>query len=329
MMQPMPTNEHRFKHFELQELATGVYAAIAGDSGWAGANAGIVDLGSRTLIFDTFLTPRAIHELQTAAELVTGRPATLVINSHYHSDHTWGNQVFGPGIDLIATAGTRQLMQTAVQGEIDWYRSVAPDEIERIESLLRQEMPLQRRQRLESGLRYYQAALSTLPELRLRLPNVTFESRLTLFGSKRSAELVTFGGGHTRSDGLLHVPDVGVLFVGDLVTTGCHPYLPDGDPGEWMHILDMMRTLHPQTIMPGHGLPTAAETIDAMQQYITMINETALHEVFEVAEDTEEADAILTKLTPAATYASWAFSTFFAANVRFVYQRLETMAVEQ
>ena len=46
-------------HFELKQLAEGVYAAIAVAGGGARSNAGIIDLGDHTLIFDTFLTPTA------------------------------------------------------------------------------------------------------------------------------------------------------------------------------------------------------------------------------------------------------------------------------
>ena len=46
-------------HFSLERLADGVFAAIATGSGAAVANAGIIDLGGRTLVFDTFMTSQA------------------------------------------------------------------------------------------------------------------------------------------------------------------------------------------------------------------------------------------------------------------------------
>ena len=41
-------------HFSLKEIAEGIYAAFAAEGGGAMGNAGIVDLGDRTVIFDTF-----------------------------------------------------------------------------------------------------------------------------------------------------------------------------------------------------------------------------------------------------------------------------------
>src|SRR5690348_17354447 len=84
------------KHFRLEPLLDGVYAAIGIEGTGSGSNAGIIDLGDRTLVFDTFLTPQAADDLRTAAERLSGRPVAFVINSHWHSDHIHGNQAFSP-----------------------------------------------------------------------------------------------------------------------------------------------------------------------------------------------------------------------------------------
>jgi glyoxylase-like metal-dependent hydrolase (beta-lactamase superfamily II) len=82
------------KHFRLEQLLDGVYAAIGIPGSGSGSNAGIIDLGDRTLVFDTFLTPQAGDDLRAAAEHLTGRPVAAVINSHWHADHIHGNQAF-------------------------------------------------------------------------------------------------------------------------------------------------------------------------------------------------------------------------------------------
>ena len=97
------------KHFRLQQLADGVYAAVHIDGGAAIGNAGIVDLGDRTLVYDTFLTPQAAEDLRIAAEALTGRPIDAVLNSHWHNDHIWGNQVFDADTDIISTEETRRI----------------------------------------------------------------------------------------------------------------------------------------------------------------------------------------------------------------------------
>jgi len=64
-------------HFSLHELSEGVYAALHAPGGWAQSNAGIVDLGDRTLVYDAFLSPLATRDLLAAAQALTGRPASF------------------------------------------------------------------------------------------------------------------------------------------------------------------------------------------------------------------------------------------------------------
>ena len=79
------------ENFTVQQLAPGVWAAIHNDQyGKAICNAGIVDLGDKTLVFDPFMTPQAAKELRLLAEELTNRPVTMVVNSHYHNDHIRG-----------------------------------------------------------------------------------------------------------------------------------------------------------------------------------------------------------------------------------------------
>jgi glyoxylase-like metal-dependent hydrolase (beta-lactamase superfamily II) len=75
------------EHFELKQVAEGVYAAIGIAGGAAYSNAGIIDLGGQTLIFDAFHTPQAAEDLLAAAKDLTGRSATYVVNGHNHADH--------------------------------------------------------------------------------------------------------------------------------------------------------------------------------------------------------------------------------------------------
>jgi cyclase len=97
-------------YFRLQQLAAGVYFALETPTHGAGANAGIIDLGDRLLLFDTFAAVEAAAELRAAAEALAGRPVTTVINSHAHVAHTQGNSLFAANVDIVSTHQTRQLL---------------------------------------------------------------------------------------------------------------------------------------------------------------------------------------------------------------------------
>ncbi|MFT9820836.1 MBL fold metallo-hydrolase [Lysinibacillus sp. NPDC056185] len=74
------------KHFQLDRIGKGIYAAIAKDGGGAVGNAGFVDLGDKIIIFDTFNTQQASEDLKFVAEKITNRPVTWIINSHWHGE---------------------------------------------------------------------------------------------------------------------------------------------------------------------------------------------------------------------------------------------------
>src|SRR5437764_10913428 len=89
--------------FTLVQVADGVYAAIAKPGGLASGNAGFVIGEDGVLIFDTFFTPAAIEELIVEIQKLTDKPIKYAVNSHYHLDHTGGNQVLAArGIPIIA-----------------------------------------------------------------------------------------------------------------------------------------------------------------------------------------------------------------------------------
>ena len=79
------------EHFQFEAIGDGVYAAFAKSTGKAVSNAGVIDLGDRVVIFDSFLAPTAALDLAKASEAATGKPVRFVVNSHHHLDHVEGN----------------------------------------------------------------------------------------------------------------------------------------------------------------------------------------------------------------------------------------------
>jgi glyoxylase-like metal-dependent hydrolase (beta-lactamase superfamily II) len=245
-----------YETFTLQTLAPGVHAVIGSWQTGSVANSGIVDLGDRTLVFDTFMTVPAARELQQAALELTGRPATWVINSHPHPDHIHGNIVFGDEATIIATSATREdLLKTGHR----WLEDTRSDMLKGLEAAKGQPMAAM-----------FQRILDGLPSAdQLRFPTVAFDKRLSLHGTARRAELITFGGGHSPSDMLMWLPDERILFTADVVVSGGHPLLVHGDAKGWLQILDEINGLGAEIIVPGHGLVQGADATAMVRQYIT------------------------------------------------------------
>jgi glyoxylase-like metal-dependent hydrolase (beta-lactamase superfamily II) len=305
------------KHFRLQQLADGVYAAIHIDGGAAMSNAGLVDLGDRTLVYDTLMTPQAGEDLRATAEALFGRPVDAAINSHWHYDHIWGNQAFGANTDIIAAEETRRLIiATRGHGAFDQFLAGAEANLEAARAQFKATDDEGRRRQLVLWIDYYQGLVETKPILRVRPPNVTFTGRLVFHGTDRSAELITYAEGHTEDDAVLFLPREGIAFMSDLLFIGHQPYLGGGDPDSLLHILRAVSDLAPKLLVPGHGPVGTAESLTAMGQYVRTLDGLAR----KMVEDGEAEETIEAMAIPE-PYEDWLFAAFFPVNMHFLYQR--------
>ena len=120
------------RHFRIETLAPGVHAAIATPQGFGLCNAGIVDLGGETLVFDTMLTPMAGQDLVRAAERVTGHRPAWAVNSHWHGDHIWGNSAF-VGSHIVSSRTVRANIRKFSRHQFEGDRREMRRELPRIE----------------------------------------------------------------------------------------------------------------------------------------------------------------------------------------------------
>lgn len=266
-------------HFNLHRLAEGVFAAISTDLGAGYSNTGIIDLGDRTLVFDAFANPLAAHDLLQACQELTGRKPDTVILSHLHPDHWGGMQVFADCAILSTPETRRDLLPFAkfmLKDKADPSRR--EKELESLESRLAVETNPALRRPLEiyrSRLRY---DLQALPTLQPTVPNQVFDRQITFHGSKRTAELVATGKGHTLSDCVLHLPKERIAFIGDIGFFQCQPFMPYGFPREWLKLLQDLAAGKVKTFVPGHGplggrddLLLEIEYIHALQKMVRRV----------------------------------------------------------
>ena len=297
--------EIRSIHFTLEEIGHGIFAAIHQAGGAAIANAGIIDLGDATLIFDTFISPAAAKDLRLAAEALSGRPVTYVFNSHYHNDHIRGNQEF-PDAQIISTAETLRLIQTAGLEELAWDQDNAPKRYQHFQNIYENTLNQNDRESIRFVLDYYRVLSESLEGLKMIEPQHTFQDRLSLSGSSRTVELITYGGGHTGDDGFLFIPDAGVLFLADLLFVGCHPYLADGNPDNLISILKQVGQLDANLLVPGHGPVSTQKDLALMIDYV------------QVVADLAKQHADIEIITPPPPFDTWELDTFFQSNLDFL-----------
>jgi glyoxylase-like metal-dependent hydrolase (beta-lactamase superfamily II) len=256
------------QHYTFEEVGDGIHAAIARPDGNGVCNSGLVDLGGPTVVFDTSLTPTTGRELGRAAETLLGRRPSLAVNSHWHLDHSLGNQAFS-SIPIWGTRRTREILLER-QGELAaaLTRESIEKDLRELESRRENMRSQGARDDLEFNLQINRAILSEIGRVVLTPPNHTFETRLSLPGD-RGAELISFGRGHTDDDALLFLPHEKVVFAGDLVVVGVQPSMGSGDPAHWVVVLDQIERLGAEQIVPGHGPVVVGEGIQETRGYLS------------------------------------------------------------
>jgi cyclase len=297
------------RHLRLVPLARGVHAAIATPGGYGLSNAGIVDLGDETLVFDTMLTPTAAEDLVRASVRLTGRKPRWAVNSHRHGDHIWGNPVFR-GAHVVSSVGVRDDIRRTGDRQLRTDRRAFRGELARIRG---PRSPYAERDRLllEGWVR---GVLSIPASYRVLPPDLTFQDELVLEGSRRSVCLLTYGGGHSPHDVFAYLPDERILFAGDLALRGYHPSVGDGRPRPWISILRRMERLRVDRVLPGHGEVGDRSSLGATREYLAFLERTARDAVRGRRNARE-----LARTPIPSRFDAWGFAFMFPGNLARAY----------
>ncbi|MDP4084884.1 MAG: MBL fold metallo-hydrolase [Bacillota bacterium] len=301
------------KFFHLQKLSEGVFAAIANPGKGAWSNAGFIDLGDELLVFDSFSTPSAAQELRDQAERMTGKKVKYLINSHFHGDHVFGNQVF---IDttIISTSLTRKLVKEQnVIHDVEKEQEEMSQVVQALKNQIEKTTDGVLKTSMINQYQEMSKVLEAVPYLTMVSPNLIFENFLVIHGSKRSVELHCYGGGHSPSDCFLYLPEEKISFMGDIVTEELH--LPIFNPEEFISILRKVKQVHIDMVIPGHGNVGKMQLCDILIDYLSLLIEKA-KEACETGISLEEF--ISTFSTPI-EYKNWRGHNGIKRNLSTVY----------
>jgi glyoxylase-like metal-dependent hydrolase (beta-lactamase superfamily II) len=183
---------------------------------------GVVAGADAVLVVDTRTSHRQADEIRRDVGQLTRRPIAVVVNTHGHSDHAFGNRVFRPA-PIWGHARCVEMLRATGEPQ---------------------------RQRLIAGL---PDMADELREIVIDPPDRTFEQHADVEVGGRSVELRYLGRGHTDNDIVVSVPDAGVVFAGDLVENGAVPYFGDGYPIDWPGTAGRLLELVSGPVVPGHG----------------------------------------------------------------------------
>jgi cyclase len=201
----------------------------------AGGNIGVTVGEDGIVIIDDQYAPLA-PKIEAALKTISDKPVRFILNTHYHGDHTGGNEHFGKGAPIVAHTNVRK--------------------------------------RLISGLDTPQRKIPPAPKG--ALPVVTFDDSLVIHLNGEDVRAAHFPSGHTDGDAVIFFSQSNVVHMGDDFFNGMFPFVDTSSGGSVQGLIrnldKILSTLPENTkIIPGHG-PLADKA--ALARYTQMLKDT-------------------------------------------------------
>jgi cyclase len=203
----------------------------------AGGNIGVSVGDDGILIVDDQYAPLA-DKIRAALKGIADKKLRFVLNTHWHGDHTGGNEVLGAEAPVIAHDNVRKRMSTEQRSTI--FNRTTP------------------------------------PAPKQALPIVTFNQSLTVHFNGEEIRAIHFPHGHTDGDSVIFFTSSNVVHLGDDFFAGRFPFvdLDSGGSVEGLikNIGDIIERIPAGAkLIPGHG---PISTIDDLKTYHRMLQQT-------------------------------------------------------
>ena len=242
----------------LEDLGSGLYAWLQPDGSWGYSNAGLVTDGEESLLVDTLFDLPLTREMLAAMAEATpaARVIDTLVNTHANGDHCYGNELVG-GARIVASKASAEEMAEVTPATMAALlknagsMGAAGEFFERI-----------------FGAFDFEGITPTRP-------NFTFEGERVEKVGDKEVQLIEVGPAHTRGDVLVHVPEDGVVFTGDILFIDGTPIIWAGPVGNWIDACNRIIAMEPRVIVPGHGPLTDVHGVAGMRDYLVYIDEQA------------------------------------------------------
>jgi glyoxylase-like metal-dependent hydrolase (beta-lactamase superfamily II) len=235
----------------------------------------IISSNKGLVVVDTTGLPSTMKKMRQMAEKEFDKKEfAYVINTHYHWDHTFGNQVFPDAVIL----GHENCMAGMKRD-----RSNLPRRVENLKrNVGRQRQRLDGLDSSSDEFKNISANLALLEQaivdyaggFEFDLPDITFSDRMTLDLGDLSIKMYFFGRAHSGSDILIHIPEEGLLLTGDLFLDGNWLPLFAGqyhlDIPRWIKVLNAALDGEDEIrqVIPGHQHFWSPERLAMWRDYI-------------------------------------------------------------
>jgi glyoxylase-like metal-dependent hydrolase (beta-lactamase superfamily II) len=207
-------------------------------------------VGSRaTMVVDTGLGQKNGATVMRAEQKLAKGPILYLTTTHFHSEHTSGEQAFPASTIIIRNSAQQDEMNQGVAAHIEVFKKMSAQN------------------------------LDLLQDVKFRAPDVVFDREAKVDLGGVTARLFWLGPAHTKGDELIFVEEDSVLIPGDIVQKNIFPIMPNPDANVkgWLSILDNVEALHPKFIVPDHGPAIVdASQIATQRAYLMALQSRAL-----------------------------------------------------
>lgn len=205
----------------------------------AGGNLGVSIGDDAVFVIDDQYAPMT-PKIMAALKLLTDKPVQFVLNTHWHGDHTGGNENFGKaGSLIVAHENVRKRLST------------------------------------DQFIQLYKRQIPASPKV--ALPVVTFTSDLTFHLNGDEIFVFHVPKAHTDGDAIVHFKNSNVIHMGDTYFNGFYPFIDTssgGTPDGVIAAADRALALADDKtrIVPGHGPVSTKAELKEYRDMLATVN---------------------------------------------------------
>jgi glyoxylase-like metal-dependent hydrolase (beta-lactamase superfamily II) len=218
--------EYQIPKGEMTQVGNGLYAFF--QNGWVFVNnAGLIIGKDYCIVVDTFTNKYQCESFISEIKKITDKPVKIIINTHWHTDHTFTNHLFPEAI-TVNTKKTHAALLEAGPNEGEAFAKVLPKEKFNFEGS------------------------------QISIPDIAFEGEIVLRDGIHEIRVIEMGAGHSVSDCIVMIEKEGVIFLGDIATEGTRGCKRPA-ANIWSGSYAIINSLHnllrypAEKFIPGHG----------------------------------------------------------------------------
>jgi len=262
----------------LTKIADNVYSYVdvkgSSPQNSFGANAGIIIGKDGIVVIDTLVSAKEAKRFIEDIKKVSDKPIKYVVNTHYHLDHTFGNAEFEKmGAIIVSHVNDEQNLRKNGKSVL-------------------------------KNAKVYGLSESDMEGTVIAYPALTFNDRMGIDLKDQKVELIYTGNSHTNGSIIVYMPDKKILFAGDILFTGYHPFIAEGAIKNWGKALDYITKMDVVTIVPGHGPVSTKKDITEMKNYLIVFDKNA-KKLSARSKDVEYIFSEIKKVLPARAEGEW------------------------